>query len=110
MSVSHVGSAEAALIALANGQNRDPFAVLGPHPDESGHGLIIRAFQPAARAVDLRLPDGSLLPMSPHALAGAFEVAVSADVASYRLLVTYGDGHVAEFDDPYRYGRVLTDF
>ena len=47
-----------ALIALGTGRNRDPFAILGPHPHESGRGLIIRTFQPSARAVDVRLGNG----------------------------------------------------
>ena len=33
-----------ALVALANGLNRDPFAVLGPHPDERSRGILVRAF------------------------------------------------------------------
>ena len=28
----------------------------------------------------------------------------------YRLRITYPGGHRIEVDDPYRYGRVLTDF
>ena len=110
MSVSHASVTDAALTALANGQNRDPFAVLGPHRDASGRGLVIRTFQPAARAVDVRLPDGDLVPMSRRAPPGAFEAVVGADVQDYRLRVTYFGDHVVEFDDPYRYGRVLTDF
>ena len=39
-----------------------------------------------------------------------FEAVVPAGVSHYRLRVTYPGGHVVEFDDPYRYGRVLTDF
>ena len=80
MSVTHASVTEAALTALANGQNRDPFAVLGPHQDESGRGLVIRTFQPAARAVEVRLPDGGLVPMSRRAPPGAFEAVVGADV------------------------------
>ena len=54
-----------ALAALANGTNRDPFAVLGPHPEESGRAIRVRAFHPAARAVSLRLAaTGELLPMT----------------------------------------------
>ena len=33
-----------------------------------------------------------------------------ADVSHYRLRVEFPGDHVLEFDDPYRYGRVLTDF
>jgi 1,4-alpha-glucan branching enzyme len=110
MSVTHASVTDAALNALAHGQNRDPFAVLGPHRDAFGRGLVVRAYQPAARAVEIRLPDGSLLPMSRRAPLGAFEAVLGADVQHYRLRVTYFADHVVEFDDPYRYGRVLTDF
>ena len=47
--------------------------------------------------------------------AGLFEVRLTQDeAADYRLRIAYranGDGdHRVEIDDPYRYGRVLTDF
>ena len=65
------------LALLANGLNRDPFAVLGPHPDERGRGILVRAFQPAARSVDLRIVStGELLPMTKRSPAGIFEVVV----------------------------------
>src|SRR5688500_3113337 len=66
-----------ALVQLANGLNRDPFAVLGPHPDERGRGILVRAFQPAARSIDLRVvATGDLLPMTKRSPAGIFEVVV----------------------------------
>jgi len=34
----------------------------------------------------------------------------AAEIPDYRLRLTFPDGHVVEFDDAYRYGRVLTDF
>jgi len=116
MSASSEALVSDTLVALANGQNRDPFAVLGPHPDGDGRTLI-RAFQPAARAIDLRLiPTGELLPMTRRSPAGIFEVVVEGPAGSleprdldYRLRITFPD-HVVEIDDPYRYGRVLTDF
>src|SRR5437870_3110551 len=109
MSVTHDTVLEEALAALANGQNRNPFAVLGPHPEPSGRQLI-RAFQPAARWIDVRLPDGELRRMTRRSPAGFYELHVDADVTHYRLRVGYPGEHVLEFDDPYRYGRVLTDF
>src|SRR5438128_1418032 len=67
-----------ALATLANGQNRDPFAVLGPHPDGRGRTLV-RAFHPAARSIDLRLiATGEILPMTKLSPAGLFEVVVEA--------------------------------
>jgi len=107
-----------AVTALANGVNRDPFAVLGPHLDGGGRGVLIRAFQPAARAIEVRLrPGGELLPMTKRLPAGIFEAVVPAAAGAaplldldYRLRVTFPGDHVIEIDDPYRYGRVLTDF
>jgi 1,4-alpha-glucan branching enzyme len=111
MSVSHASRTDAALLSLAQGQNRDPFAVLGPHPDETDDGrLVIRAFQPSAHTVEIRLPNGDLQPMTRRRPHGVFESVVGIDVGDYRLRVTYEDDHVLEFDDPYRYGRVLTDY
>jgi len=82
MSASSEALVSDTLVALANGQNRDPFAVLGPHPDGDGRTLI-RAFQPAARAIDLRLiPTGELLPMTRRSPAGIFEVVVEGPAGS----------------------------
>ncbi len=92
---------------------RDPFAVLGPHPDRSGRGTIIRALNPAARGIDVRLlPSGELRPMD-RRKHGRFELLVPAsspEPPDYRLRITFQAGTVIEVDDPYRYGRVLTDF
>jgi 1,4-alpha-glucan branching enzyme len=111
---------DAAVAALVAGANRNPFALLGPHAD-SGGGLVVRAFQPSARAIDLRLvATGALVPMEKRD-GGVFEVrlppshveraaASSAGALDYRLRVTFAQDHVIELDDPYRYGRVLTDF
>ena len=79
---------------------------------------MIRAFHPAARSVELRLmPGGDLRPMKARGPAGLFEVLLDPAVPGsawrppdYRLRVTFPDDHAVEVDDPYRYGRVLTDF
>src|SRR5438552_18971856 len=99
-----------ALIALSAGRNRDPFAVLGPHPHESGRGLIIRTFQPSARAVDVRLGNSEWHAMTRRVPGGVFEVHVPTDVPDYRLRLTTETGDVRELDDPYRYGPVLTGY
>src|SRR5712671_4923578 len=103
-------SLDAALTALVNGVSRDPFAVLGPHPDGRGSGCIVRAFQPAAQNIEIRLVrTGELRPMTRRHPAGLF-VARLDETADYRLRIAYPADHVVEIDDPYRYGRVLTDF
>src|SRR5438477_4999489 len=77
MAVSSPSALESALAALASGQNRDPFAVLGPHRDESGRGTRVRAFLPAARSVDLVLrPGGDVHPMERRRPEGVFETVV----------------------------------
>ena len=112
MPVSHGSAADAAAAALIGGYNQDPFAVLGPHRED--RDIVVRAFQPAARQIDLRLlPSGDLLPMEKRDPSGLFEVRVPAQgdaMPDYRLRVAYPGNHAAEIDDPYRYGRVLTDF
>jgi 1,4-alpha-glucan branching enzyme len=104
-------SLDEALIALVQGTNRNPFAVLGPHPDEQGGGLVVRALHPSARQVEVRvLPDGPWQPMTRRHPTGLFEARLQAGGGDYRLRVTYPGDHAIEMDDPYRYGRVLSDF
>src|SRR4029077_11625211 len=88
--------------------DRDPFSFLGPHSAATGGGFVVRTIQPAARSVDIRLPGDRVVPMTADG-AGVFEAHVD-DASDYRLRIVYQSAHVCEVDDPYRYGRVLTDF
>jgi 1,4-alpha-glucan branching enzyme len=108
-----------AIASLVRGTQRDPFAVLGPHAD--GAGTLVRAFQPAARTIELRLvASNALVPMERTDPAGVFEARISGqdgrdrqegqELPDYRLRITYPGDQVVELDDPYRHGRVLTDF
>ncbi|MDE3153796.1 MAG: 1,4-alpha-glucan branching protein GlgB [Acidobacteriota bacterium] len=116
---THAIEIDRALERLAAGTHHDPFGVLGPHRDAEGRGVVIRTFQPAARAVAVR-PMGARgaaaaadIPMERRGPAGGFEVlvpATSAEVPDYRLRITLYDGTEREIDDPYRYGRVLSDY
>ena len=100
-----------ALAALVEGRNRDPFAVLGPHPSDDGRSTVVRVFYPAARGVELRrLSTGEMLPMVRRHPAGLFEVSVPESKAEYRLRLSFAEDHAVDIDDPYRHGRVLTDF
>ena len=97
------------LDALAGARHGDPFAVLGPHRGE--RGVIIRTLQPGAeRAAVAR--DGRLVEMSRLHGAGIFEASFpdAPEIFDYRLRVTYPGGHDVEIDDPYRYGRVISDY
>src|SRR5439155_10277199 len=107
--VNQLSAIDEALAALGGGYNRDPFAVLGPHVE--GGETVIRAFHPAARRIDVRLgAAGELQVMQRRGPTGVFETRVRSKVSDYRLRPTFPGDHVIEIDDPYRYGRVLTDF
>jgi 1,4-alpha-glucan branching enzyme len=101
--------------------DRDPFAVLGPHVIRDGSGkpaVVIRTMQPAAQSVAVRLvASNDVRAMARVDREGLFEIRISADLDSaapsapdYRLVVDFGNGHTSEIDDPFRYGRILSDY
>jgi 1,4-alpha-glucan branching enzyme len=97
-----------ALIAAA--RHPDPFSILGPHPTD--RGLVVRAVLPGAERVEITRPDAPVVMMDARHPDGVFEGLLEGvhDAPEYRLRVTYPDGHRTELDDPYRFGRILTDF
>jgi 1,4-alpha-glucan branching enzyme len=101
--------ADTALDALAQARHADPFALLGPH--RAGNGVVIRAFQPAAEHVAV-VRDGHTSSMSRVHPSGIFEAAFdeARDLFDYRLRIRYPGGYATEMDDPYRYGRVISDY
>ncbi|HVC21383.1 MAG TPA: 1,4-alpha-glucan branching protein GlgB [Vicinamibacterales bacterium] len=109
-----------ALSDLAAGRSHDPFALLGPHAADP-RGTILRVLQPAARAVEAHLHGAAsgaagrpgVVPLARRGSDGLFEALIPSEaggVRDYRLRVTFQDGTVRELDDPYRFGRVLTDY
>jgi 1,4-alpha-glucan branching enzyme len=114
MAVSQAGGLEAAIAALIGGYNRDAFAILGPHRDDGG--VVIRAFQPAAKQIQVRLvASGETIAMKKQHPAGLYLARLGAQAGDgpfpdYRLRITYPGDHTIEIDDAYRYGRVLTNF
>src|SRR5471032_1794879 len=113
MPATNTPAQDEAIAALVGGTHRDPFAVLGPHADAAG-AIVVRAFQPAARSIALRLiATGALVAMEKVDPAGVFQIRLRADtidIPDYRLWIEYAGDQVVEIDDAYRYGRVLTDF
>jgi 1,4-alpha-glucan branching enzyme len=90
---------------------RDPFATLGAHVSDAG--IVIRTMQPAAANVSVRVVEsGASVHMRPSRdVDGLFEVTIpGVSIPDYRLQIRFLSGHTLEIDDPYRYGRVLTDF
>jgi 1,4-alpha-glucan branching enzyme len=103
---------ENALAAVAEGRHSDPFSVLGPHV--VGNRLVIRACLPGAETVAVAFNGrGGPAPMQRRHPAGLFEASVPHDggeLPDYRLHAKYRGDHTAEIDDPYRYGRVISDY
>ena len=73
---------------------------------------MIRTVQPSAESVSVVRRGTAPAEMTRRHPAGIFEAAFpdTSDVPAYRLRVTYRGGHVAEVDDPYRFGRVISDY
>ena len=100
---------EVSLDALAGARHSDPFSLLGPHRTDSG--LVIRTFQPAAERVFV-IAGGRGTEMTRRHPSGIYEAVFDGvrEIFDYRLRVVYPGGYSAEIDDPYRYGRMLTDY
>src|SRR5438045_704213 len=110
---------------IVEGEHSDPFHVLGAHPVEGKPAVAVRAFLPgavkvwvirgttdAAKDENFGVPsaDGSLLQqIHPE---GFFEAVFpgQTQVFPYRLRAEDSTGHAWEFEDPYRFPPVLTDF
>jgi len=99
------------LTLLAGARHPDPFSVLGPHV--TGTGVVIRAILPGAERVDV-IAQGIAVPVAMERghPAGVFEARLEGlhEIPDYRLRVIHPGGHVVEIDDPFRFGRILTDF
>ena len=101
---------DAALQALAEARHADPFSVLGPHVD--ANGVVIRTIVPTAERVTITRNGSPALDMTLRHPAGVFEATIPGldHIPDYHLHVSFQGGSTAEIDDPYRYGRVLTDY
>jgi 1,4-alpha-glucan branching enzyme len=101
---------DALLEALAEARHADPFGALGPHVDP--RGVVIRALIPTAAHIAVTRNGSSPVAMTRRHSAGIFEALLpdTREIPDYRLSVSYFGGGAAEIDDPYRYGRVLSDY
>jgi len=96
------------IAAIVGGYYSAPFDVLGLHPVLEGEGLVVRAFQPDAKAVAVRRGQ-AVHPMARIHEEGFFEAVFPDDreFFSYQLDITGWDGVTATFEDAYRFLPVL---
>jgi 1,4-alpha-glucan branching enzyme len=99
------------LQAIAEARHADPFAVLGPHV-EPNKGVVIRTVIPTAERITVTRNGSGSIEMTRRHPAGIFEAVLPdvTEIPDYRLHVSYQGGGTSEIDDPYRYGRVLSDY
>lgn len=91
---------------VCSGRHGDPFAVLGPHPDDQG-ATWVRVFLPGAVAVEaLGVKGGRRGKLALRHPDGFFEGKLR-NGGYYRLGVTWHDGATSVIEDPYRFGTVL---
>jgi 1,4-alpha-glucan branching enzyme len=93
--------------AIIRGDHADPFRYLGLHMDNGRP--VVRAWLPGATAawvVASSQGDTALAPVDP---AGLFVGEVPTDDRNYRIKAVW-QGRTVEFDDPYRFPPVLTEF
>jgi len=102
--------------ALLGARHWDPFSILGPHAIDGGNGmpaLCVRVLFPDASEVWV-VPksggSGAVAAQRTHP-AGFFEAVVGpvGPDFRYRLRVRMPNGAQWECEDPYRFGRVLSD-
>ena len=92
---------------LVAGDITDPHRLLGAHPaaHDGEDGMVVRAFHPAATAIECLLPGQAplpLLPLGSEGLFARFVPRVSAP-ATYRLHFHFPNGDTWDRDDPYRF-------
>jgi 1,4-alpha-glucan branching enzyme len=100
---------------VVRGEHRDVFRVLGMHRVSIGGELrlVVRTFQPAARAVTLvDAETGETTPLDCAHSDGFWEVALPAGTHPfpYRLRVVGEDGEAVEEYDPYAFPPTVSDF
>jgi 1,4-alpha-glucan branching enzyme len=96
--------------AIVGGYHGDPFHVLGPHPvGRKKEAWEVRAFLPQAEEAEV-VVDGAACPMRKKDPTGFYVAFLEGERKPYRLRVKLWGGGSAEFEDPYRFPPLLTDF
>ncbi len=99
---------------IVRAEHGDPFHVLGMHRVEvqGKAGVAVRAFLPhALNAWVARGPGGSeAVPLQRIHADGFFEAVFSGETNLFAYRLRTEDGGLHEFEDPYRFPPVLSDF
>jgi len=106
-------AAEEEIEQILRAEHADPFHVLGAHPVrlKGKPAVAIRAFVPDAAELWVLRETGTF-PLERIHAGGLFEAVFPGEsqVFPYRLRARNAEGQEWEFDDPYRFPPVLSDF
>src|SRR5689334_18244990 len=87
---------------LISRTNANPHGYLGAHPENGS--VVVRAFRPAAAAVEVVGPDGKHEALKQVHPGGVFEGRIKGELPlHYTLAVDYGDSGTITIEDPYRF-------
>jgi len=103
---------KAEIEAIAGGYHGDAFRILGPHKVRHRNkppSWEVRAFLPQA-AEAFVLIDGEAFPMQRRDPAGFFVAQMDVEPVAYKLRAVLADGRTTDFDDPYRFPLLLSNF
>jgi 1,4-alpha-glucan branching enzyme len=98
--------------AIAGGYHGDPFRILGPHASGAAsnqQSWEVRAFLPHAEKAAV-LVNGDAREMQKVHPQGMWVGDLGGAAPSYRLRAQLWNGDIVEFDDPYRFPPLLSDF
>jgi 1,4-alpha-glucan branching enzyme len=96
--------------AIVGGYYGDPFGILGPHSTgRKKASWEVRAFLPHAEEAEVLL-DGVACPMTKKDPTGFYVASLDGEPKPYRLRARLWGGGSVEFDDPYRFPLLLSDF
>lgn len=98
--------------SIVGGYHGDAFRILGPHAVRKKGGQPrweVRAFLPHAESAEVVAGD-TVCPMVKQHAAGFYCATLAGDPRHYRVQARLHDGTSVDFDDPYRYPPLITDF
>src|SRR5689334_3520035 len=98
--------------AIVGGYHGDAFRILGPHAvrKRRGHSTWeVRAFLPQAASAEVLIGE-TVCPMVKTHAAGFYVAALDGEPVAYRIQARLFDGSAIDFEDPYRFPPVLSDF
>jgi 1,4-alpha-glucan branching enzyme len=93
--------------AVVEGRHSDPFRYLGLHKEADK--TVVRAFLPEALKVDVIVERGLVSSLERIHVAGLFAGTLPNPSHRYQLRAQFG-ANVVEFEDPYRFLPILSDY